>query len=104
MKLDNYCILVRSYDEWIEIQNFLFSKGFIWTGKHKDQLFTSWNKANDLIFPRNILTSYNEEKKCWCLYNVPNKVELALSNNDNDKEIKAIDILRKNKLQSLNEV
>lgn len=101
MKLDNYCIYVKNYSEWIDIQKYLFSQGYRWIGSHDQQLFTKWEKT-EIIFPRNLLFSYIENNNNWYLTNVYNSAEHSLSNPENFKEIKALDILRSDKLKKLN--
>lgn len=100
MKLENLCIYVQNYSEWIELQNYMFSENIFWVGKNYDTVMTKILN-NDFIFPRNMLFYFSESKDRWCIANVGNTEQSVLSNEDEYKEVKAIEILRRNKLKKL---
>ena len=101
MKLENLCIYVQNYSEWIELQNYMFSQNIFWVGKNYDTIITKI-MDNDLIFPRNMLFYFNDDKNRWCIANVGNTEKGSLLNEDEYKEVKAIEILRRNKLNNIN--
>ena len=104
MKLENYCIYVNNYSEWIELQKYLFELNVSWLGEHRKKLYTTWkstNKEVNILFPRNLLLYYNDEQRRWCMANNENYEGSCLSNDDKYTEIKAVNILRKNKLKQL---
>ena len=104
MKLNqNLFIYVRNYSEWIDLQNYLFFKGFEWSGMHKKQLFTKWNYESDLIFPRYLVINFYKKRNKYFMANLNNSENECLSNKKNYPILNAATLLRKQKLNNIND-
>jgi len=116
---ENYCIYVENYNDWIELQKYLFENDFRWVGLlNKSTIFKSWQFNEKLVFPRLMNIDFiNRDEKNWdqfigwttpsdkyIMSNVSsNHLPNTLKNAENRPIIKCSAILRKVKLQKLNE-
>ena len=92
--LNSLCIYVKSLDEYINIQLYLFSKGHQWNG-NGDKLFEEWSDHSKIEFPRNIIISSSGD-----IYNV----FIGKDNQYGYKIVTAESLLRKYKLKKLNKI
>ena len=54
MNISNLGIYVENYNDWIDIQNYLFNQDISWLCGGKE-LFKNWSNGFEIIFPRYLM-------------------------------------------------
>lgn len=92
---DDFLISINNYNEWIDIQLFLFKYDIFWCGLIPDKLFDS----KDIIFPNFLTINYISDEKKWVIG------YLELKNIHDYTYIKpASQFIRLAKLKKINEI
>ena len=97
MILSRLCIYVENINEFVELQKYLFTKDITWSGNGK-KLFRTWADGSEIKFPRNLIIDSNKN-----MYNTGMNDDDRLKNEYKLKEVKSIYLLRKCKLEKLND-
>lgn len=97
----DYSIYCENYSQYINIQKYFFSINIAWCSPlFNKTIFTKdhWTATNNFTFPRYIRLNYDIYTNRHTISNVVDMID-----NTNDPEIKASTLLRKLKLQKINE-
>ena len=105
MILSKLCIYVENLDDFVELQQYLFTQDITWAGNSK-KLFRNWTQSTsplsvdnlEISFPRNLMIGSNKN-----MFNGGFNDDNRLKNEFNLKEVNGKKILRKLKLKKLNE-
>ncbi len=103
MELSKLCIYVESLNDFVELQQYLFTQDITWSGNGK-KLFRNWVDHSDvlwidgieIVFPRNLMIGSNKNMFNGGLNDLD-----RLKNDFNLKEVNGKKLLRKLKLQKL---
>lgn len=96
MILSKLCIYVENYNEWIDLQEYLFTQGISWLYANEQKLYKTWSDGSEIIFPRNLMINSNKN-----MFNGGMNDNYRLRNDYKLKEINSKKLLRKLKLERI---